>query len=205
MVTEVPKASILKYGRTVFNLGGNKYRLVVRINYDYATIYTRFIGIHAQYAQIDAQTITGKPSWIFSRSRMRRAMHAALAQIEALMGAKRDTPDGGRLDVLVKLVVLKTQVRAARVWREEAQPWLTTTLVIEMLDKNAQKREPYPITWAEQAQLLTRLPPHLQHMVELVRTCLQRYAAATVARLLEAANSVLQTRDRTMVLRVVNG
>ena len=44
-------------GRTVFNLGGNKYRLVVWINYDHATIYTRFIGTHAQYDQIDAQTI----------------------------------------------------------------------------------------------------------------------------------------------------
>ena len=33
----------------------------------------------------------------------------------------------------------------------------------------------------------------------------QRYATATVARLLEAANAVLKTRGRTMVLRVVNG
>ena len=57
VIAEVPKASILKDGRAVFNLGGNKYRLVVWINYDYATIYTRFIGTHAQYDQIDAQTI----------------------------------------------------------------------------------------------------------------------------------------------------
>ena len=52
-----PKASILKDGPAVFNLGGNKYRLVVWINYDYAAVYTRFIGTHAQYDQIDAQTI----------------------------------------------------------------------------------------------------------------------------------------------------
>ena len=57
VVAQVPKASILKDGRAVFNLGGNKYRLVVWINYDYATVYTRFIGTHAQYDQIDAQTI----------------------------------------------------------------------------------------------------------------------------------------------------
>ena len=57
VIAEVPKVSILKDGRVVFNLGGNKYRLVVWINYDYATIYTRFIGTHAQYDQIDAQTI----------------------------------------------------------------------------------------------------------------------------------------------------
>lgn len=50
-------ASILKDGRVVFNLGGNKYRLVVWINYDYRTVYIRFIGTHAQYDRIDAQTI----------------------------------------------------------------------------------------------------------------------------------------------------
>ena len=54
---QVPKAGILKGGRAVFNLGGKKYRLVVLINYDYATVYTRFIGTHAQFDQIDAQTI----------------------------------------------------------------------------------------------------------------------------------------------------
>ncbi len=57
VVAQVPKASILKDGPAVFNLGGNKNRLVVWINYDYATVYTRFIGTHAQYDQIDAQTI----------------------------------------------------------------------------------------------------------------------------------------------------
>jgi mRNA interferase HigB len=50
-------ASILKDGRVVFNLGGNKYRLVVWINYPYRVVYVRFIGTHAQYDKIDAQTI----------------------------------------------------------------------------------------------------------------------------------------------------
>ncbi len=50
-------ASILRDGRVVFNLGGNKYRLVVWINYPYRIIYVRFIGTHAQYDRIDAQTI----------------------------------------------------------------------------------------------------------------------------------------------------
>jgi mRNA interferase HigB len=57
VVAQVPKVSILKDGRAMFILGDNKYRLVVWINYDYATVYTRFIGTHAQYDQIDAQTI----------------------------------------------------------------------------------------------------------------------------------------------------
>ena len=50
-------ASILKDGRVVFNIAGNKYRLVAWINYAYRVIYIRFIGTHDQYDKIDAQTI----------------------------------------------------------------------------------------------------------------------------------------------------
>ena len=54
---EFASASILKDGRVVFNIAGNKYRLVVWINYAYRVVYIRFIGTHAQYDRIDAQTI----------------------------------------------------------------------------------------------------------------------------------------------------
>ena len=50
-------ASILKDVRVVFNIAGNKYRLVVWINYAYRVVYIRFIGTHTQYDTIDAQTI----------------------------------------------------------------------------------------------------------------------------------------------------
>ena len=50
-------ASILKAGRVVFNICGNKYRLIVRINYQYAIIYIRFAGTHKEYDKIDAETI----------------------------------------------------------------------------------------------------------------------------------------------------
>lgn len=50
-------ASILKDGRVVFNIAGNKYRLVVWSNYAYRVVYIRFIGTHVQYDKIDAQTI----------------------------------------------------------------------------------------------------------------------------------------------------
>ena len=50
-------ASILRDGRVVFNIAGNKYRLVVWINYPYRVVYIRFIGTHAQYDKIDAQII----------------------------------------------------------------------------------------------------------------------------------------------------
>ena len=44
-------------GRVVVNIAGNKYRIVVWINYPYRVVYIRFIGTHAQYDKIDAQTI----------------------------------------------------------------------------------------------------------------------------------------------------
>ena len=50
-------ASILRDGRVVFNIAGNKYRLVVWINYTYRVVYIRFVGTHAQYDRIDAHTI----------------------------------------------------------------------------------------------------------------------------------------------------
>ncbi len=53
----IDTASILKDGRAVFNVAGNKYRIVVWINYPYRVAYVRFIGTHRQYDRIDAQTI----------------------------------------------------------------------------------------------------------------------------------------------------
>jgi mRNA interferase HigB len=50
-------ASVLRFNRVVFNIGGNKYRLVVKINYAYRVIYIRFIGPHNAYDSIDAETI----------------------------------------------------------------------------------------------------------------------------------------------------
>jgi mRNA interferase HigB len=49
--------SILKVGRVVFNIDGNKYRLVVWINYPYRVVYISFMGTHRQHDAIDAQTI----------------------------------------------------------------------------------------------------------------------------------------------------
>ena len=55
--------------------------------------------------------------------------------------------------------------RAARLWRTNGKPWLATAPLIEMLDEKATRRQPYPITWQQQANLLPRLPVHLQRMV----------------------------------------
>ncbi len=50
-------ADILKNGRVVFDIGGNKYRLVAWINYAFATVYVRFVGTHDQYDDIDANEV----------------------------------------------------------------------------------------------------------------------------------------------------
>ena len=50
-------ASFLAGNRVVFNVGGNKYRLIVKINYPYGTVYIRFIGTHAEYDKIKAKEI----------------------------------------------------------------------------------------------------------------------------------------------------
>jgi len=65
------------------------------------------------------------------------------------------------------LEVVRTVLnRSARVWRLDRKPWLPAPPLIEMLDENAQARPPRPISWAEQAKLLPRLPAHLADMVE---------------------------------------
>src|SRR5690242_3937425 len=50
-------ASILKGGRAVFNICGNKYRLVVQINYEAGIILVRWLGTHAEYDTISAEQI----------------------------------------------------------------------------------------------------------------------------------------------------
>ncbi len=50
-------ASILKNRRVVFNIKGNDYRLVVSVAYRYQAVYVKFVGTHAEYDAIDAETV----------------------------------------------------------------------------------------------------------------------------------------------------
>lgn len=54
---EIRTASILKGGRVVFNIAGNKYRVIVSIRYTEQIAWIRFVGTHAQYDQIDEETV----------------------------------------------------------------------------------------------------------------------------------------------------
>src|ERR1043165_2698945 len=50
-------ASIVSANRVVFNIAGNKYRLVVHVNYAYRFLYVRFIGTHREYDQVDVTKV----------------------------------------------------------------------------------------------------------------------------------------------------
>jgi mRNA interferase HigB len=50
-------ASIVGGNRIVFDIGGNRYRVVVKINYLYRVVYIRFVGTHAEYDCIDVEQI----------------------------------------------------------------------------------------------------------------------------------------------------
>jgi mRNA interferase HigB len=51
------QASIIGNNRVVFNICGNKYRLVVHVKYEFETVLIRFIGRHADYNRINAEEI----------------------------------------------------------------------------------------------------------------------------------------------------
>jgi mRNA interferase HigB len=51
------KASILKGGRVVFNIKGNDYRLIALVDYQTGVVAIRFFGSHAEYDEIDAETV----------------------------------------------------------------------------------------------------------------------------------------------------
>ncbi len=52
-----PKASILKAGRVVFDIKGNDYRSVARVQYQAGVLEIRFFGTHPEYDEINAETV----------------------------------------------------------------------------------------------------------------------------------------------------
>jgi mRNA interferase HigB len=44
--------------RVIFDLGGNKYRLVVHVSFTFGRLLVKFIGTHAEYDRIDPETVS---------------------------------------------------------------------------------------------------------------------------------------------------
>lgn len=55
--SKYPHASFVGKNRVVFNIKGNKYRLIVRIDFYRKVVYIRFVGTHKEYDKIDAKEI----------------------------------------------------------------------------------------------------------------------------------------------------
>ena len=50
-------ASIINAERIVFNIAGNKHRLIVATDFRRSIFYIKFIGTHEEYDQVDVATI----------------------------------------------------------------------------------------------------------------------------------------------------
>lgn len=49
--------SILGDSRVCFNIKGNHYRLIVKVLYQAQVVYIKFVGTHAEYDKVDAETV----------------------------------------------------------------------------------------------------------------------------------------------------
>lgn len=55
--SKYPHASFVGNDRVVFNIKGNKYRLIIRLDFYRKVVYIRFIGTHEEYDKINAKEI----------------------------------------------------------------------------------------------------------------------------------------------------
>ena len=52
-----PRASIVRDNRVVFDIGGNRFRLVAWVNYRQRAVYIKWLGTHSGYDHIDVETV----------------------------------------------------------------------------------------------------------------------------------------------------
>ena len=52
-----PAASFLAGNRVVFNIKGNRYRLIIHVRYDLGRVYIRFIGTHPEYDKVNTANV----------------------------------------------------------------------------------------------------------------------------------------------------
>lgn len=50
-------ASFVANNRVVFNIKGNKYRVIVAIQYKFQIVFVRFVGTHQEYDRVNAATV----------------------------------------------------------------------------------------------------------------------------------------------------
>ena len=95
--TQYRNASFVGNDRVVFNIAGNKYRLVVAVSYTYQALYIRFVG---------SMIISTRKRYEMEIKLIKTAAdhEAALKEIDRFWNAELDTLEGDRLDILITLV-----------------------------------------------------------------------------------------------------
>ncbi|MGY4830483.1 tyrosine-type recombinase/integrase [Sphaerotilaceae bacterium SBD11-9] len=120
---------------------------------------------------------------------------------DSLMNFKEERANNGASNATINrsLEVVRTVLnRAARVWRSNGKAWLPTAPLIEMLDERHPRRPPHPISWAEQAELMKHMPPHLQRMATFAVNCGAR--DENICRLKWEWERVIPELDRSVFL-----
>lgn len=50
-------ASFVGDNRVVFNIGGNKFRLITHVNYEFGIVYIKYVGTHVDYNRVNPETV----------------------------------------------------------------------------------------------------------------------------------------------------